>query len=384
MPPKKNLSPFRSGKRVYIKKQKCPGRIISATAAKTWNVEILHAKTGKPIGATTSLKSQQMKNLTPTDFPFLEREAQNIHVETVPSVSDEEDGFEVVVDGNNDDDEFIPTENSQDNDDEVIPTENDRNTGNNQDKDDDGWDFINADDDLNETEDFPFFPKEDGDEDTFTPNDAAASHGIELDEDKHKAKWETYLLHKQSLIDSQWTVVCKPPKQDGINMGVRVQERSGQKRKGVVLYDDRDEFKTDGPPLWGVLFEDATLGEAERKVESTKLKRLRDKRVFEWKIVSDSSPDRPPTPFQEHGVIGFDFNEFEPAKIHLDEGDPHYNFPFLRLLEHLWPGNWRDHLHNLNCHIERENSAVVRNRTKKTKRLVSGMLLEIFCLKSPP
>jgi hypothetical protein len=75
-------------------------------------------------------------------------------------------------------------------------------------------------------------------------------------------------------------------------------------------------------------------------VPSTQLKVVRDTRVFTWKIVEDSSPTDPVVPYQEHGIIGFDFGRFEEAKLNVENA--YYDFTFLSLLIHLWPGNWRE------------------------------------------
>lgn len=390
MPPPK--LPFTSGRKVFIKKQRCPGIICQPTEAKgTWKVETLNAETGAATGTIVTLTSQQMKNLSGDEFPFLVRENEaNIEnelpktpvvVQTVfedDNEDDDEEGFErlsqegsIKSSSGNDEEGSIyskPDSVASVESKKPVATENNA-------VDDADWELLGTDADLAETELIPYFPNKQGEEETFNPNDAAASNGIELDEDKHKAKWETYKLEKQALVDNEWTVKCGPPKQDGIDIGVRVHERTGQKRMGTVLFDDRAEFQTDDGPLWGVVFDGGTLETADRKIKSTKLKRHRDKRVFKWKMVEDSTPERPPIPYQNHGVIGFDFQAFAPEQADLPAGDPSYNHPFLHLLEHIWPGSWRDHLRNLNTHIERENSAIVKNRSKRKKRLVSGTLL---------
>jgi hypothetical protein len=63
---------------------------------------------------------------------------------------------------------------------------------------------------------------------------------------------------------------------------------------------------------------------------------IKDKRVFEWKIVEDSFPTDPVVPYQTHGIVGFDFSKFDDAQLSIDNES--YNFPYLRLLIHLWPG----------------------------------------------
>ncbi len=37
-----------------------------------------------------------------------------------------------------------------------------------------------------------------------------------------------------------------------------------------------------------------------------------------------------------HGIVGFDFSKFDDAKLSINNES--YDFPYLRLLIHLWPG----------------------------------------------
>ncbi|KAL3913371.1 MAG: hypothetical protein SGARI_000690, partial [Bacillariaceae sp.] len=184
--------------------------------------------------------------------------------------------------------------------------------------------------------------------------------GIEKDEVKHKAKWETYLQEKEQLIDEGYTVIKKPPKQEGIGVGSKVAERFNLKRNGVVVDDDREDG---GRPRWAVLFDDTVT--VERNVPSTGLGIVKDKREFKWKVVRDSIADNPVVDYQQHGVVGFDFAaKFESSKFQ-SEDSPGYDYPFLSLLQHLWPGNWRTHLLRLNTAIENDNS------TQSNKRKIS-------------
>jgi len=55
-----------------------------------------------------------------------------------------------------------------------------------------------------------------------------------------------------------------------------------------------------------------------------------------------------------------------------DEGGMPCKGPFLHLVIHLWPGNWRDQLRNLNLCLEQENQQTTRHKAKQKKTLVSG------------
>ena len=382
MPPKPQKKlPFAVGTYVVVKKEKCPGIIRQAVSSKEWLVETLNASTGKATNIRFTATSQKLRHVKDDEFPFLkekdkeENELENeaaaieqpaVDQVTVETVLDGVDGAEVRVEV----DHTCTTENALDQQPEPVNYEY-----NFEEEKKEAFETYGP-DDL-EVEDFPFFPLDQGDADTFTPNDAAVSHGIETDDGKHVAKWQKYCLEKAALIDGETTFECNPPKQEGLIIGARVQERTGQKRCGTIFFDDRREFKLEGEPKWGVVFDGETVQSAERKMPSSKLKRIKDSRVFTWQVVDDTSPERPPTPYAINGVAGFDFaSKFAPDQLEMPEGDPLYGYPFLSLLEHLWPGNWRSQLRNLNAHIEQQNSLVgQKHASKKTKKMVSGEMI---------
>jgi hypothetical protein len=116
-------------------------------------------------------------------------------------------------------------------------------------------------------------------------------------------KWDLYLVEKRALLDEGFSVNCKPPTAQGIDIGSQVEERHGQRRRGLVLADDRDPTEEGARPCWSVRFDDEDTP-PQRFVPSTQLKVVRDTRVFTSKIVEDSSPMDPVVPYQEHGIIG--------------------------------------------------------------------------------
>ncbi|CAB9514794.1 hypothetical protein SEMRO_675_G185440.1 [Seminavis robusta] len=156
-------------------------------------------------------------------------------------------------------------------------------------------------------EEVPYFlhDVEYGEEIALEPNDLVVSRGIELDESKHKAKWDQYILDKEQLIADKWTVQRKPPHGHGLEIGSMVAERRKGGRKGLIVGDDREE---DGKPAWTVMFEGEP--EATSNIPSTKLKGVKDERIFTWETVRDSVPDDPveDQPYSMSGVVGFDFS----------------------------------------------------------------------------
>jgi hypothetical protein len=190
------------------------------------------------------------------------------------------------------------------------------------------------DEDLAMDEDIRFYSNDDNVEDEVDTNILAMGQDVEHNNNKYKRKWDGYLIEKKALLNEGYIVRCKPPTQKGIDIGANVAERRGEKRKGIIVADDRDHDDEQSKPVWSVQFESETT--SQRFVPSTQLQVIKDKRVFEWKIVEDSFPTDPVVPYQTHGIIGFDFSKFDDAQLSIDNES--YDFPYLRLLIHLWPG----------------------------------------------
>jgi hypothetical protein len=75
--------------------------------------------------------------------------------------------------------------------------------------------------------------------------------------------------------------------------------------------------------------------------------------TYVWKFVENHVADNPPAEYQKHGVIGLSSERFDDPNI-LNYEDPDYDHPFAKLVEQLWPGDWRSQLSNLNKHIQTE------------------------------
>jgi hypothetical protein len=90
-------------------------------------------------------------------------------------------------------------------------------------------------------------------------------------------------------------------------------------------------------------------------IPSTKLQLVKDDQEFEWRTIQDWIPKdhEKPMPYNTMGMIGFDFDtKFVDAQFESDDGP--YKYPFLAILQHLWPSKWKDHLCHLNAHITTE------------------------------
>ena len=173
--------------------------------------------------------------------------------------------------------------------------------------------------------DYPHQEEEDGD-DTGT-NFGVIGQAVKPANDKYTEKWNKYKAERASLVRDGLILQGKPAKQQGIDIDRRVKMRRGD-RKGYVV-------EKDGERMWSVRFDNAP-NTIENGIPSTSLNIIKDKRILEWKCIEDSFPDDPIHEFQDHGVVGFDFERFDKEKLSLDNED--YDFPYLRLLIHLWPG----------------------------------------------
>jgi hypothetical protein len=69
---------------------------------------------------------------------------------------------------------------------------------------------------------------------------------------------------------------------------------------------------------------------------------------YRWKVVADHTAPNPPTGYDSTklGALDFSFAQFD-----IKPDDPEYNHPFFRLVEALWPGNWREQPGKMNEHI---------------------------------
>jgi len=102
---------------------------------------------------------------------------------------------------------------------------------------------------------------------------------------------------------------------------------------------------------WYVLYEGADDSVLHK---TSDLEVVRRKDSIEWTIIDDPTVVNPPTEYDEVGLIGFDWNMFSDENIHVNSCRQ-YNFPFLTLLKHLWPGDYNTQIQNMNKFITKEN-----------------------------
>jgi len=154
----------------------------------------------------------------------------------------------------------------------------------------------------------------------------------------------------------------------GITVGTRVETRRQPRRPGIVVGKSADGTK------WKVRFDDTlndTLDDEEVEPEEKTSQQLvklagSNNGDYVWTLVADSEPDDPPIEYNIVGIAEFDFQEhFDPVK--LSKENTNYDFPYLKLLEHLWHGDWQQQLKQVNDHIELINRTDP-NRHKNTWR----------------
>jgi hypothetical protein len=95
---------------------------------------------------------------------------------------------------------------------------------------------------------------------------------------------------------------------------------------------------------------------------------INENEAYEWTIVQGFHPEESLEEYTELGLIGFDFAQF--AKECLSLKNTHYGFPFLKLLQKLWPGDWRMQLKQMNSRIQLDNERKKRDG-KRTMKEVS-------------
>ncbi len=124
-----------------------------------------------------------------------------------------------------------------------------------------------------------------------------------------------------------------------------MQERSGAKRSGLIVGDGSEDR------TWMVRFE---RSENDKQLPSSRLKLVRDNSEYVWSIVKDSSPEQNKvvTEYRDIGLMGIHFGEDFSDTSSSNED---YDYPYLRLLQTLWPGKFKqvqlEGIHQGNCRL---------------------------------
>lgn len=78
-----------------------------------------------------------------------------------------------------------------------------------------------------------------------------------------------------------------------------------------------------------------------------------EKAPYVWRLIEKSEPIKPIQEYGMCGLIGFDFEDISGANVEMS--NERYDFPYLKLLQKLWPGNWQQQLAQMNQWIIRGN-----------------------------
>ncbi|CAB9529943.1 unknown protein [Seminavis robusta] len=147
-------------------------------------------------------------------------------------------------------------------------------------------------------------------------------------EEEHRRKTEIYNAEKKRLLEEEWSVDLVPDKPP-LQCGSIVKGRGKSARQGKIVERSPDGTK------WMVRF-DGSQQLVEKSSQG--LTQVWEPEPYIWNIVKDSEPEE--EELEEYnivGLIGFDFNKFERGRIADTLNTLEYEYPYLKLLQTLWP-----------------------------------------------
>ncbi|CAB9530215.1 unknown protein [Seminavis robusta] len=186
-------------------------------------------------------------------------------------------------------------------------------------------------------------------------------------EEEHRLKMEIYKAEKKALLDEEWSV-DKQPEKPPLQIGSIVETRGKNAKRGKIVDQKPDKSK------WIVRFNNS-----QRLVEksSQMLVQVWEVPSYTWKIVEDSEPDDE-TEIQEYDVVGlcgFDFKQFSDEVVEETIDTADYAYPYLKLLQTLWPGDVKRQLEMINKQVDVENE---ERKKKKAKQLINPVTMHDF------
>jgi hypothetical protein len=180
----------------------------------------------------------------------------------------------------------------------------------------------------------------------------------------HKAKWAQYKSDKAHLLSEGWVVTkTSGASNEGIAVGATVHTRGAERnrREGAVV----GQNEVDGKKVWLVDFGEGADPEPLRPLQLVLVHRSEEKQCV-WTLVEDSEPlhESASTEYADGiGLAGFNFPEsFKPPP---STGEASCDWPYLKLLQSMWPGDWKQQLRQLNLRVAAENAT---NSNKKNWR----------------
>jgi hypothetical protein len=177
------------------------------------------------------------------------------------------------------------------------------------------------------------------------------NHGeIDIEpEDIHKAKWEQYITNKTALLSAGWSIT-KKSSEGVISIGATVRTKARANRREGVIIDQVEDIE--GRKVWRVDFSNGQEDPVEQRPQKLALVE-RNEEEYVWNLTEDSEPE-PGTAAVEYtdgiGLIGFNFPEA------FKEPTGAYDYPHLKLLQKMWPGDWKQQLKQMNNKIAADNA----------------------------
>ena len=172
-------------------------------------------------------------------------------------------------------------------------------------------------------------------------------NAVELTNIQRDERRKRYKEEKEKLVSDNTTFEVKESKKIKFRVGVEVEIT-----KGIFEGKNATITKKVSRLKWKIQIDGI---DGEETLLSRDMKTVRDKkRTYKWQVVADMDDSDKPNEYDQMGVVGFDFNDFKNS----DETSA-----FRKIFEHLWPGDWKQQLRNLNGAIRTAN----KNAGKKKK-----------------
>jgi hypothetical protein len=199
------------------------------------------------------------------------------------------------------------------------------------------------------------------------------THGeVDLEpEDVYQAKWERYITDKAALLSNGWTIAKASTGPQGISIGATVSTKGAahRRRHGEVV----SQTEVNDRKLWIVDFG----GDDPEPMRPQQLLLVeQNAEQYVWNLVEESNPEIVTEEYRGGiGLCGFDFGEaFKPPS---SDGEVH-SYPYLKLLQKMWPGDWKQQLPQLNTKAAAENASHSGNKNWRDINPVSEQEWWVF------
>ena len=192
-------------------------------------------------------------------------------------------------------------------------------------------------------------------------------NNLESDEE-YRLKEMYYKVKKAQLIKEKWSVTVKADRlKMGVGSTVRFRKESDS-RIGTIIAKADDNVK------WIVKFDDDDFPETLAYQSLQLVDDLAEETgEYVWRILDESVPtkdDPKPAEYKDVGVTDFHFGMMADDETSKENSD--YQLPYLKLLIHLWPGDWWKQLQQMNEYIQSQNEEHGRHKGYKKCKSVTA------------